>query len=155
MSDQIKREIEGVFTRIIEDWGLMCVDEAIECNGLAPCFDTNKVFFVASVRFKGPFKGAYTVACQDSFAKALVLNLLGTEGSSNVDEMEDGVREFANVLAGNIITQCYGEDTVFALEAPQVTRMSAAETEKLFGRIGFTCIADGEPVAVTFSFEGI
>lgn len=74
------------------------------------------------VGYRGNVTGRLRCWCTTKLAVTLAANLLGCE-PSDVDARDgarDAVREFMNVLCGQLVTHCYGTHDVFALSIPQV-----------------------------------
>jgi CheY-specific phosphatase CheX len=75
-----------------------------------------------SVTFSGPAVGTLRCWCTHGFATQLAANLLGSEA----DDEEvcggaiDALREFMNVVCGQLVTAWYGTGQVFNLSIPAV-----------------------------------
>lgn len=137
--------------KLLEDWGLMLVEPA---DSSFKTFKPDQNFYLASIRFKGAVNGEYQVLTQSEFAKTLVANLLGDEVSSEVDSStKDALCEMANVMSGNLLTTCYGEDTVFELSSPTVSELTSSEAQKFFSKPIFCYLADDCPVGFSFALD--
>lgn len=147
-----KAQIETVATRILEDWGMMMVEPSENSKNI---FASDDQYIVTSVTFKGAMNGSYSILCQQPFVECLVDNLLG--GGDNVEEedKEDALREMANVLCGNLLTECYGDDTVFELGHPQLRAVKDGEVDIFFSDRALCFLADDEPVSISFSLESM
>jgi len=68
------------------------------------------------VEFSGNKNGRVTIICDPSLAEFIYQNLMDDE--STEFGKEDAIREFGNVLTGNILARVYGEDKLFNLKPP-------------------------------------
>lgn len=137
--------------RILEDWAMMLVDPA---SPELKIFEVESPFLVASLSFRGAVNGTYQVVCQRGFSEALVANLLGEDvPEDNLQSEMDALREMVNVLSGNLLTTCYGSDTVFELMPPEVHQVAREKLTSLFEKPVFCYLADDNPVAVSFSLD--
>lgn len=81
------------------------------------------VWLEGEITYEGPARGTLRMWCTRDFATRLAANLLGMEpddGSAQIGG-EDAVREFMNVLCGQVITAWYGHEAVFDLSIPTVS----------------------------------
>ncbi|MCB0311490.1 MAG: chemotaxis protein CheX [Bdellovibrionales bacterium] len=149
MSDT-RETIEKVTTRILEDWAMMMVEPLPNVNS---AFNQEEPYLLATVKFKGVMSGTYHILCQEGFLDNLAGNLLGFDEHADSEERNDALREMANVLCGNLLTECYGDDTVFDLSLPEVHEIEADKISTYFNNRSASYLADEEPVLVTFSAE--
>lgn len=137
--------------RLLEDWGLMIVEPA---DSSFKTFNQESDFYLASIKFKGAVNGEYQVLTQSEFANALVSNLLGEDLTDDVESASrDALCEMANVMSGNLLTTCYGEETVFELTSPTVKELSKDEAKEFFKKPVFCYLADDCPVGFSFSLD--
>jgi CheY-specific phosphatase CheX len=137
--------------KVLETWGMMIVDEVQSVD--ASLFDPNEPVFMSWVNLDGAMSGAVSIVAQADFLKTLAVNVLGDEEASlDGPACQDAFRELGNILAGNFLTEAYGEKAVFDLLHPNVTEVPFSDVEKFTQRnIVFAFLADEKPVAVTFS----
>ena len=152
MSEKLKEDINKVLGRVLEDWGLMMVDPA-DGSSVDESFDPGAPFYISSLKFDGIVKGSYYAICQESFAKALTANLVGEAGEPTDDEVKDALKELVNVVSGNLLTESWGTDHVFALSSPEVKVVTKDEVEKALKRNAFFFKGDDEPVAFSFDVD--
>jgi chemotaxis protein CheY-P-specific phosphatase CheC len=84
---------------------------------------TGTVWMQGEVSYFGPVEGTVSCWCTRDFAVRLAANLLGIEpeeGEAQVNA-EDSVREFMNVLCGQLVTLWHGTQDVYNLSIPKVT----------------------------------
>jgi two-component system, chemotaxis family, chemotaxis protein CheY len=76
----------------------------------------------ASVNFRGPFNGLFTLTVTDSIMLEIVENMLGSdeEPALNGGQINDAIGELANVMCGNLLAEMAGPEPVFFLDAPIV-----------------------------------
>ncbi|MDZ4785850.1 MAG: chemotaxis protein CheX [bacterium] len=142
-----------VSTKILEDWGMMLVDE--EANAKA-MFDPNQKYYVSVVAFKGhgTIDGNYSVICQSPFINALASNLLGVDDPLTEEQKADALKEMSNVLTGNLITEFYGADVSFDLLPPESFTMDPELAFTILdSKRTLAFCADDTPVAISFSLE--
>lgn len=149
--NKVRKAIEEVTTMILEDWGMMMVDPA--SSSTQDVFCENENFLVSMVQFKGIVKGQYNILCQKEFASILAKNVLGLDEEPAEQDQQDALREMANVLCGNMLTECYGTEAIFDLTPPQITTLNSEDVSKYFDERTVCCMADDTPVAATFSVE--
>lgn len=82
----------------------------------------------AEIQYRGPVTGTLRCWCVRAFAVQLTANLLGIEAQdADADaEAEDALREFMNVLCGQLVTAWHGKEAVFNLSIPAVRPCPAA-----------------------------
>ena len=137
--------------RLLEEWGMMIVEPA---DSSISQFNPESPFYVSTIKFKGAVNGEYQILAQKDFAESLVSNLLGESIEEDDDtSAADALREMANVLSGNLLTTCYGKDTVFELTSPEVHSISLDQAKQFFKKPIFCYRGDESPVAISFSLD--
>jgi chemotaxis protein CheY-P-specific phosphatase CheC len=143
----------GVSTRILENWGMMLVDENLDPNA---SFNMEEGFYCATTNFNGKdsISGSYSVLCQIKFLDVLAQNLLGNESKLAHEQKIDALKEMSNVLTGNLITAFYGDTLTFDLMPPTAFEMPK-ELAKivLASNRTLTLSAEGMLVAISFSLD--
>ena len=92
----------------------------------------------ASVSFHGPFNGKLVAIASGELLPAIAANMLGDDQPPTERQQLDALGEIANVICGNVLPAIAGENPVFVLSPPEVTRLtSPVEPER------------DEPVAAT------
>lgn len=136
--------------RVLESWAMMFV-EPVESS--LSCFNPEQPLFISQVNYQGPTSGSFWVIVQEPFIKALTANLLDDGDEDDGTLIIDGAKELANLISGNLLTELFGIEKAYALEAPTVsiTETSSVNIAKL---PYLTCFkADDCPVALSFSLE--
>ncbi len=150
---EVKTLLNQTIVRVLEEWAMMLLDappnptDAFTAGG--PCY-------VATVTYKGPISGTYSIICQESFARALTSNLLGSDDVLTPEIAADALKEMANVLGGNLLTDSYGDQLIFDIMPPQFQQVSSVhELSKILATpYTFYYQADGNPIAVTATMTG-
>jgi len=78
----------------------------------------------ARISYSGAASGELRLRCTHGLALKLSANLLGIEPDETAAALgtEDAVREFANVLGGQLVTSLYNTQDVFNLSVPDLQR---------------------------------
>jgi CheY-specific phosphatase CheX len=108
--------LAAVLTDVLADLAFMVSDDqpaapAVEAAGLS-----------GEIRYRGPVRGTLQCWCPRALAVQLAANLLGIETEEDCAQLaaEDALREFLNVVCGQLVTAFYGTVPVFALDLPVV-----------------------------------
>ncbi|MCB0317547.1 MAG: chemotaxis protein CheX [Bdellovibrionales bacterium] len=147
--DNFKEVIEKITTRILEDWGMMMLENADVNQDI---FDSESPFYLATIHFKGVVDGKYFILCQKDFMDSLASNLLGEDEITDT-ERKDALSEMANVLCGNMLTECYGDDTTFDLVLPAIIDPTDEIVGEIFKKQTVCYLADEAPVAISFDLD--
>lgn len=80
-----------------------------------------EVWMETTISYRGSESGILRLRCPTEFAALLAANLLGIDSQDTDagDKAEDAVKEFMNIVCGQLITTWYGSDQVFNLSIPQ------------------------------------
>ncbi len=148
----VREEMNEVAVRILQDWAMMLVESAENTEDF---FDSSRSYYVGRLEFKGIVSGTYAVVCQEEFAVALAVNLLGMEDELSDSQKQDAICEMTNVLSGNLLTSSYGEDEVFDLTSPTVTMMDHEKVSELLSGFCLSYRADDNPVCIAFIPERV
>lgn len=111
-----KSDLLQVVTDVLGDLAFMASDD--EC----PDLGAGTVWMQGEIQYYGPQTGTLRCWCTRDFAVELAANLLGIEpeeGEAMV-AAEDALREFMNVLCGQVVTAWHGTEAVYNLSIPKV-----------------------------------
>lgn len=111
------------------------------------------VWMEGEVTYTGGVNGRLRCWCTRDFAIRLAANLLGIEADEGEAQVaaEDAVREFMNVLCGQIVTVWHGTAGVFNLSIPTVRECIAAPGEgDLAGQQTAQMSIEGEPLLCAY-----
>jgi CheY-specific phosphatase CheX len=88
-----------------------------------------------------------------TFLSQLSENLLGDEDRETLEcsAEEDGFKEMANVLTGNLLTEAFGDKVVFDLMSPEIAPIEK-DALSTYCRSNQTVVflADDLPISITF-----
>ena len=138
-------DLTTVVTDVLGDLAFMVTDDE------TPDVGAGTVWMQADINYYGPISGTLRCWCTRHFATQLAANLLGIEPEEGeaVVAAEDALREFMNVLCGQLVTTWHGTEHVFNLSIPGVCEcMEApppADPAAAFCRLSI----DGEPLLCT------
>jgi chemotaxis protein CheY-P-specific phosphatase CheC len=75
----------------------------------------------ATITFRGPHTGRISLFMERQLLDTLALNMLGEADDEDPSERElDALKEVLNMICGNLLTVCYGEEVVFNLSPPEI-----------------------------------
>lgn len=82
---------------------------------------------VAEVAFSGVFSGRLVVVMTETAVKEMASNMLGVD-SDDVEpqQMNDALKESANIICGNWLPVIGGDEAVFNMDAPKILSVSEA-----------------------------
>ena len=110
------------------------------------------VWMRGEIAYYGPRRGTLRCWCTRRFATRLGANLLGIEPEEGEAQLasEDAVREFLNVLCGQLVTAWHGTESVFDLTIPTVCE--STDSPRVDDASSNACyfIVDGEPLYCTY-----
>lgn len=115
-SSTTRPDLGAVVSDVLADLAFMvCDDEPAD-------LPVGSVWLQSEVQYTGPENGGLVCWCTRDFAIQLCANLLGIDpdqGNAQIGA-EDAVREFMNVLCGQLVTSWFGHQAVFNLSIPTV-----------------------------------
>lgn len=101
------------------------------------------------IAYRGPLAGRLQCWCTRGLATKLAANLLALEPDEGEAQVgaDDALREFMNVLCGQLVTRWYGSEAVFNLSIPVVHECMGAP-ESPTAEPGQVCqfSIEGEPL---------
>lgn len=140
---------------VLEDWGLMLVDDIPKPALILETFQNESLVYVSSVNISGTIKGEVSMWTRLPFMQILAANVLGkSTGDVSSSEALDAFREMGNVLAGNFITEGFGEASTFDLLSPTIRWVAGTDCSRLKVAdcvIGY--MADDESILFAFTMN--
>lgn len=135
-------DLGTVVSDVLGDLAFMVTD------GEPVTLPTGMVWLQGEVQYFGPEKGCLQCCCTRDFAVQLAANLLGIEAEEGEAQVaaEDAIREFMNVLCGQLVTTWYGAEAVFNLSIPTVCERLDPPGAVPEGSRHCQLSVDGEPV---------
>lgn len=152
--DNSEHPLKTATIKVLEDWAMMLIEDLPLVS--VDTFNNEMPIFMSWINLHGNISGAVSIVAQKEFMQTLARNLLGQDPDEPLseDECTDAFKEMGNVLAGNFITEAYGEEIVFDLIHPNVTEIPQTDLARFTNRnIVFGFMADDSPVAVSFSIK--
>ena len=78
-------------------------------------------YIYVEMSFGGIADGSISLAAPEPFCQSLAANVLGVDtGSTDMSEMEDALKEFLNIVCGQLTYDLYGDTPAFDLTVPSV-----------------------------------
>ena len=153
MNQSHRAALKQVCERILEEWGMMLVDQLGD-NG--DVFDLKNDYFIAAVDCRGESGGTLVLFAQQPFVDGLARNVLGYDSGEPLTEEQyrDAIVELANVVSGNFLTTAFGDRKVFDLVVPEVTRVKAEEIDVFMDPDALYFAGDGQPLCANFEYRG-
>lgn len=125
MPQQKTATLAAIFSEVLANLAFMFNDD--EAADPSP----GELWFETHIGYRGSERGMLYLRCTMEFASLLASNLLGVDPQDEDAEAKaiDSVKEFMNIVCGQLITTWYGDDEVFDLTIPETTAL--AETPEL------------------------
>ena len=120
--DQKTATLTTIFSEVLADLAFMFNDDVDE----APTPVAGDVWLEAEISYHGPQRGTLRFRCPRLFSEQLAANLLGIDIDSTEasDQSADAVKEFMNIVCGQLITAIHGTEAVFDLTIPTLRELS-------------------------------
>lgn len=148
-----RKELVGeVFCDVFEKVAFMFGEEA----GREELSEAATEFIQAAMSFKGPFEGNLAIVVPDEMCPEIAANVLGMDLDDEIvkDQATDALKEVLNVICGNLLTEIAGEEPIFDLSVPLISKIDEAGWAAILDRpdaVGF--LVDETPVVLMFSSE--
>lgn len=147
---EIHRLLESSSVLVLEDWAMMMVEP------LAPgtcSFLGDDQCRIVEVDIVGPKNALLSIACQPKFLLNVARNVLGHDDDEEVPDevLCDALKELANVVAGNFVTELYGKDDAYRLLGFRISEDEPRNVCDAFGEYAVSVFGDDEPVLITFT----
>ena len=117
---QTMTKVATIFSEVMANLAFMFPDqEEVEA---AP----GDLWLETTISYKGSHCGTLHFRCTREFSFVLASNLLGLEpdDESVESKADDAVKEFLNVVCGQLVTALHGTEEVFNLTIPEIWEMS-------------------------------
>jgi chemotaxis protein CheY-P-specific phosphatase CheC len=153
MSESDKELLRDVFAEVVENLAFMFTEEPEEDAMLS----AEGGWVCARMNFMGPFTGALALAVPVEMCPEITANVLGLDPEDELvtDQPYDALKELLNVTCGNVLIAMAGEDPVFDLTVPEVTRLDP-DAVRAFRESPETvvCIVDENPAMLQLHRAG-
>ncbi len=112
MEVQWQKELCAAAVLTFEEMCMLMPDEITEGKVVA------KALKASCVKFSGPMNGEICVVVDEAFLPELVMHIVGETEAGDMELLQDGLGEVANIIAGNVLPKIGGDEAVFVLESP-------------------------------------
>ena len=108
-----------IFSDVLANLAFMFGDEEMADPSLDECW------LETTISYMGPTCGTLRFRCTSAFTRLLAGNLLGVapEADDAESKANDAVKEFMNIVCGQLVTALHGDDDVFNLTIPELRPM--------------------------------
>lgn len=119
MQEQKAATLATIFSDVLADLAFMFTDD--ECADAA----MEEHWLETKIGYRGPVCGDLSFRCTRAFSQLLATNLLGADadGDGNFAEADDAVKEFMNIICGQLVTALHGTEKVFDLTIPKIVAL--------------------------------
>ena len=153
MQTEHAEQVSEVFCDVLEKLAFMFADlvEKEDIPGAGADFVKVEMFF------DGAAKGRIAIAVPRGMCSELAANVLGLDEDDEDagKESDDALKELLNVTCGNLLTSIAGEEPIFDLAPPEVSRIDDAEWQALLNDEGTLVFnVDENPVLLEFETSG-
>ena len=139
--DQKTATLTTIFSEVLANLAFMFSEDE---EDIIP--SAGDVWLETEIGYRGPQSGTLRFWCAREFSVRLAANLLGIDPDDDDAESQavDAVKEFMNIVCGQLITAIHGTEVVFDLTIPALRELS--ETPRFS--------EDGGPHSSTLFVEG-
>lgn len=115
IQNQTTETLRTILSNVLADLAFMFTEDQEEAGGT-----TADVWLETEIGYRGPCRGTLRFHCTREFSIQLAANLLGLSPDDPQAESgaDDAVREFMNIVCGQLITALHGTEAVFDLTIP-------------------------------------
>ena len=119
MQEQKTATLATILSEVLQDLAFMFSDG--EEDETTP----GEVWLETEIAYEGASCGGLRLLCTRHFAATLATNLLGAEPDhvTNASEAHDAVKEFMNIVCGQLVTAWYGTEDVYNLTIPTIREL--------------------------------
>ena len=122
MQQQKSVTLTAIFSEVLANLAFMFTEE--EQVELSPA----DAWLETEISYQGPTQGTLRFRCTSDFAVLLAANLLGIDPKDEEADAKarDAVKEFMNIVCGQLVTAVHGTEDVFNLTIPTITELPEA-----------------------------
>ncbi len=113
--------LTAIFSEVLANLAFMFSEDE---EGATP--SAGDVWLETEIGYHGPQSGTLRFWCTREFAVQLAANLLGIDPNDEDADTKstDAVKEFMNIVCGQLITAIHGTEAVFDLTIPRLAELS-------------------------------
>jgi CheY-specific phosphatase CheX len=143
--------LHSVVNKVLETWAMVFVDPLNEDTSSA--FANYTDIACSAILFKGVIEGKLLVIAPKELAVTIATNVLGCDPEDVSEEsVSDVMKELANVIGGNFVTEAYGTDTAFEIVPPIYSSFNKEQFVEFNNSTNSVKVmADNFPMAVGFN----
>jgi CheY-specific phosphatase CheX len=122
MQQQTSATLTTIFSEVLANLAFMFTDE--EQVEISPADN----WLETVISYQGPTSGTLRFRCTTDFSILLAANLLGVDAQDEEADAKarDAVKEFMNIVCGQLVTALLGSEEVFNLTIPEVVELAEA-----------------------------
>jgi len=119
MQQQQTATLTTIFSEVLANLAFMFSDD--EPAETPP----GEVWLETTIGYQGPKSGNLCFWCTRSFSVLLAANLLGIDpdDADAESKADDAVKEFMNIICGQLVTALHGAEEVFQLSIPEIREL--------------------------------
>jgi CheY-specific phosphatase CheX len=147
MQDQKAATLATIFSEVLQNLAFMFSDD--DEAEAAP----SDHWLETQIGYTGPRRGSLRLRCPRDFSVLLAGNLLGVDPQADDSEQQacDAVKEFMNILCGQLITAVHGTEDVFDLSIPVIREIEdTPDFDDTGGGQAASFIVQGHPLQVVY-----
>ena len=120
MQEQQSATLRTIFSEVLANLAFMFDDDELAE------VTSGEQWLETEISYEGPSRGALRLRCTREFAQLLAGNLLGIDPQDQEDDEvgEDAVKEFMNIVCGQLVTALHGTEDIFNLTIPEIRQLS-------------------------------
>lgn len=109
-----------IFSEVLANLAFMFGDEEMAESSVG------ETWLETTISYQGPESGTLRFRCTPAFTRLLASNLLGVDPEADDVESKacDAVKEFMNIVCGQMVTALHGDEDVFNLTIPELCEMA-------------------------------
>ena len=152
METDRRKLLSEIFCDAVEKFAFM-FGEPAEREDLSP---VGSGYVDARMTFEGEMTGDIAIMVPDKMCMEIAANILGlnSDDEQAINLAIDSIKEVLNVTCGQVLTAIAGEEALFNLSIPEVSKPDASGWTKMLNKtetIGF--LVDDYPVLLYFSLN--
>lgn len=145
--EQKTATLATIFSEVLANLAFMFSDN--EDDSIPSAGD---VWLETEIGYRGPQNGTLRFWCTREFTEQLVANLLGIDPENEDVEAQaaDAVKEFMNIVCGQLITAIHGTEAVFDLTIPTLRELPETPQFPEEDSYSATLFVEGRPLHLAY-----